>query len=97
MQAHAEAAAEGKSALPGVTFSKMRGIWTVRPLARWGDIPRHMHWVAGSRAKAEAIQRTYFPRLEAAAAEGRFDEEFAAVKAEKGPRCDGDVTSCILP
>lgn len=82
LQAQSKAADEGKSTLPGVTFSKMRGIWTVRPLTRWGDEPRHVHWVAGSRVEAEAIQEKFFPRLEAAAAEGRFGEEFAAVKAE---------------
>lgn len=76
------ATAEGKSPLPGVSYSARRGVWTVRPLPRWGVQPRSVHWVAGSREEAELIQKQCFPRLEAAAGEGRISEEFAAVRNE---------------
>lgn len=48
---------------------------------RWG-VGQHTLACRGSQAEAEALAATYFSRLEVAAAEGRFDEEFTAVKAE---------------
>ena len=82
VQAQAAATAEGASQLPGVSYSKRRGVWTVRPLSRWNVQPRYAHWVASSRAGAESIQAMSFPRLEAAAAEGRADEEYVLVREE---------------
>lgn len=76
------ATTRGKSSVPGVYFdtNKWRK-WRVRTLARWGP-PRRWLEACRSQKEAEAIQMRFFPRLEAAAAAGKFDEEFARVKAE---------------
>lgn len=72
---------EGESTLPGVYYSKGKDIWVVRTLVRWG-VTRRLLASAGSREEAKAIQENCFPRLKKAADEGRFEEEFTAVKAE---------------
>lgn len=78
--AQAKAAAEGKSTLPGVFYDKNWGRWRVRTPQRWG-VKRQVLASASSREEAEAIQKTYFSRLQDAATEGRFDEEIAAIIA----------------
>lgn len=81
MQADAKAVAAGKSVVPGVK-RHARGVrWIVTTLFRWDVKQRHMAYT-WTKEEAEAIARTYHPRLQAAAAEGRIEEEFAAVKAE---------------
>ena len=41
------------------------------------------HANCGSREEAEAVVEQFFPRLEAAAKEGRLDEEMEAVRSER--------------
>lgn len=81
MQADAKAAAAGKSLVLGVTRHSQGVRWIVTTLLRWDVKQRHMAY-ACTKEEAEAIARAYHPRLQAAAAEGRIEEEFAAVKAE---------------
>lgn len=80
VQAQAKAVTEGKSAVAGVTYHKHIRRWCVQTLSRWGVQHRHLA-TAKSREEAEAIAATYYPRLQAAAAEGSFEEEFVTVKA----------------
>lgn len=83
MQAIAKAAAVCKlqSAVPGVTYDKRSGRWTVKTLQRWNVKPRKIISTS-SQEEEEAIPQAYFSRLEAAAAKSRFEKELAAVKAE---------------
>lgn len=81
MQARAKEAPKGKSSAPGVFLDKRRGRWRVRTLERWNS-KRYSLGSASTREEAEAIQQSCFPRLQAAADDGRFDEEVTAVKAE---------------
>ena len=71
----------GKSTVSGVTFIKQKCAWRVFTLRRWGAKQRLVVQLR-SREEAEEIARTQFPRLEAAAADGRFEQVLAAVRAE---------------
>lgn len=81
MQAQAKAEAEGKSAVRGVFRCKTTKRWSLRTLQKWGPKQRRLA-TANTREEAEVLAETYFPRLKAAAADGKFDDEFAAVRAE---------------
>ena len=76
-----DAVAEGKSEVSGVTYNTRSGAWEVKALQRWG-VKRRKLAGAPSREEAGAIAKTSFPRLVAAAADGMFDDEFSAAKAE---------------
>ena len=78
-----ESAAEGrpKSSVPGVSFDTRSGKWRVGSLQRWGVKSQSLAY-AISQAAAEKIVATHFPRLVAAAAEGKLQEEIVAVRAE---------------
>ena len=88
MQAKAKRLADGNSTVPGVCSDRHGAGWRVLTLQRWGVKQRHLGCFK-AREEAEDTVETYFPRLEAAAAEGtvRFLEEFAAVKVEFRVRC----------
>lgn len=77
--------AEGKSAVTGVSYDRRSGVWVVNTRQVWGVKQRQLA-TAKTRERAEALAETYFPRLEAAAAEGIFNEAFAAARAEV--KCD---------
>ena len=81
MQAQLDAVAKGKSAVVGVSYHKGIRRWIIQTRRRWVNKSHHLA-TAGSREEAEAIVGAYFPRLEAAAAEGRFVDELETVKAE---------------
>ena len=79
MQALAKAAAEGK--VWGVSYNASTGRWIVLTLQRWG-VKRRKVATCISREEAEAVMEEFFPCLEAAAAEGSFEGQLAAVQAD---------------
>lgn len=70
-----------KSSVPGVSIDTRSGKWRVASLQRWGVKSQSLA-CANSQEAAEAIAATHFPRLEAAAAESKLQDEIVAVKAE---------------
>lgn len=75
------------SPVVGVTYNAQRGNWIVTTLARWGVKQRYLVSVS-LQEEAEDIANTYFPSLELAVADGNFERELAAVKADLKARCD---------
>lgn len=75
-----EAAAEGKSTVSDVMYHTA-STWGVKTL-QWGGVERQSLGYFSSQEEAEAVAETYFPRLEAAAAEGKLDDALAEVRAE---------------
>lgn len=81
MQVKERVVAEGKSAVTGVSYDRRTGMWVVNTRQVWGVKQRQLA-TARTRERAEALAETYFPRLEAAAADDRFNEALAAARAE---------------
>lgn len=57
------------------------GKWRVLTLLSWG-VRQRILAMSNTREEADAIIEKYFPRLEAAAADGTFDLEFEKVDDE---------------
>lgn len=81
MQVQAKLLADGKSPVTGVTYDPGARKWLAFTSVRWSDRRSQLACVK-TREAAEAVANTYFPRLEAAVAEGKYEEELAAVKAD---------------
>jgi hypothetical protein len=84
VQAQVKVVADGNLKSPVAGVSRHGDRWQVQTLRGWGVKHRHLG-VASAREEAELIAATYFPRLKAAAAAGApiFEEELAAVRAER--------------